>query len=433
MTKRVYDWPNHYGDFQWFIEDRFGLFIHWGLYALPARHEWVMTKEKIHSEQYRKYMDRFNPDLFNAREWAKNAKKAGIKYAVLTTKHHEGFAMWDSDATDYKVTNSPYGKDVVREFADAFRAEGIKIGFYHSLIDWHHPDFTIDGLHSLRENEEEKAKKREFDQYVQYLHQQVHELLTSYGKIDYLWFDFSYPDRDWDWSKGKGAKDWKAEELEALILKLQPHIILNNRLDLNRGVYTPEQYQPKRSIKKDGLDIVWEACQTLNGSWGYDRDELHWKSPEMVIKMLIDTVSKNGNLLLNIGPNARGEWDLKSMEIMERISEWMKYHDSSIYGAGESEFPSPPDCRLTQKDQTIYLHIFSWPFRTIHLSELAGKIEYVQFLHDHSEVKFYEYMESDIHHHNVPVVEACEVVLEIPVIKPDVLVPVIEIKLKEDL
>jgi alpha-L-fucosidase len=426
----TYDWPEHYGDYSWFLEDRFGLFIHWGLYSLPARHEWVMTREKIAPTDYQQYMKKFNPDLFNPKVWARQAKQAGMKYAVLTTKHHEGFAMWDSEQTDFKVTNSSYGKDVVLEFVEAFKQEGIKVGFYHSLIDWNHPHFTIDGLHPFRENEVEKAKEREFTEYRRFLHSQVRELLTNYGQIDYLWFDFSYPDRDWSWSKGKGKNEWHSQELENLIFELQPNILLNNRLDLNRGVYTPEQYQPKQSLQKDGRDLIWEACHTLNGSWGYDRDEVHWKSPEMVVKMLIDTVSKNGNLLLNVGPNGRGEFDPRSLEILEVVGNWMKYHSCSLYGAGESEYSPPVDCRLTQKGKTLFLHIFSWPFRTIHLQGLAGKIEYAQFLHDYAEINYQEYVESDIHHHDVPVVEPGEVVLDIPVIKPDQVVPVIKIDLK---
>src|SRR5690625_1076394 len=237
--KNYANWPDFYGDPSWFVEDRFGLFIHFGLYSPAARHEWIMTFEKIHPDIYRKYFDNFNPDLFDAKQWAKHAKNAGMKYAVITTKHHDGFALWDSKLTDYKSTNTPFKRDIIREFVEAFREEGLKIGFYHSLIDWYHPEFPIDGIHPQRDDEDFKksaTNNREMGKYIKFMHGQVRELLTDYGVIDYMWFDFSYPERDWGWSKGKGAKDWQSKKLEKMVLELQPNILLNNRLDLDRGI-----------------------------------------------------------------------------------------------------------------------------------------------------------------------------------------------------
>lgn len=435
MSEKKYaNWPHFYGDPSWLVNDRFGLFIHFGLYSPAARHEWVMTFEKIHPDEYKKYFDHFNPDLFDATEWAKYAKKAGMKYAVITTKHHDGFALWDSKLTDYKSTNTPLKRDIIREFVDAFRREGLKIGFYHSLIDWYHPEFPIDGLHPQSNDEafKEAAKDRDMDKYVEFLHGQVEELLTNYGTIDILWFDFSYSQRDWGWSKGKGAEDWKSEELEKLVLDLQPDILLNDRLELNRGIITPEQYQPVKPLEKDGLPVLWEACQTMNGSWGYHRDNLDWKSSEMLLKMLIDTVSKNGNLLLNVGPNGRGAFDERSIERLEDIGEWMALHSRSIYGAGASSYPTPQDCRYTQKGNRLYVHIFSWPFKHIHLEGLAGRVEYAQFLHDASEVQFQEYDPNREETSMTAEIEEGSLVLELPVQKPNVLVPVIELFLKEE-
>ena len=185
------------GNTEWFVQDRFGMFIHFGLYAMPARHEWIKTYELISEEKYDKYFKYFNPDLFDAKEWARKAKEAGMKYAVLTTKHHEGFCMFDSAYTDYKITNTPFGRDLVKEYADAFRAEGLKVGFYYSLIDWHHPDFTIDQKHPRRcePDAEEMNKTRDMKKYAEYMRNQMKELLTNYGKIDILWFDFTYPDK----------------------------------------------------------------------------------------------------------------------------------------------------------------------------------------------------------------------------------------------
>ncbi|WP_286230030.1 alpha-L-fucosidase [Neobacillus mesonae] len=425
------DWPEHYGDPSWFIHDRFGMFIHWGLYSLRAKDEWIMTQEKISKEEYEPYLEQFEADLFDAKKWVKQAKQSGMKYIVLTTKHHEGFALWDSAYTDYKITNTPYGKDVLKEFVEACREEEMKIGFYHSVIDWHHPHFTIDGLHPAREDEAVKQEKRDMKIYQEYLYNQVEELVTQYGKIDYFWFDFSYGERDWGWSKGKGAEDWRAEEIEALILKHQPHMIINNRLGLNHGVYTPEQYQPTGVLTTaDNKQRVWEACQTLNDRWTYNPNNLNRKSAEMIIKLLIDTVSKDGNLLMNFGPTARGNFDEASSKILQEIGEWMAYHKQSIYGAGPAELAPPQDCRLTKKEDRLFIHIFSWPFRTIHLKDFPYEINYARFLHDHSEVPVKRFDPEDLIHHDRPVIAENEVVLELPVIKPDYVVPVIEIGLK---
>ena len=203
----------------WWTDARFGMFIHWGLYALPARHEWVKKNERISDEEYQKYFEFFNPDLFNPAEWAKKAKAAGMKYAVITSKHHEGFCMFDSKYTDYDVMNTPYGKDIIKEWIEAFRAEGLKVGFYYSLLDWHHPQYTIDRNHPQSpEKEEEYAKLnkgRDMAVYREYVKNQVRELLTNYGKIDILWLDFSFPGKF-----GKGREDWGSEELVKMIRQL---------------------------------------------------------------------------------------------------------------------------------------------------------------------------------------------------------------------
>ncbi|MCJ8008240.1 alpha-L-fucosidase [Lederbergia wuyishanensis] len=427
------NWPTNYGDPTWLLHDRFGLFIHWGLYSNAARHEWVMNREKIHPDTYRKYFKYFDPDLYDPKIWARAAKEAGMKYFVITTKHHEGFALWDSALTDYKVTNTPAKRDVLLEMVNAFREEGLKVGFYHSVIDWHHPEFPIDGLHPQRDDEVFKAnaQNRKIENYAEYLHGQVRELLTNYGKIDYLWFDFSYPTFDWGWSTGKGKIDWQSEKLEKMVLELQPDILLNDRLDLGRGVITPEQYQPREVLEKDGNPVIWEACQTLNGSWGYDRDNLDWKSDEMLIKMLVDTVSKGGNLLLNVGPNARGEIDEKSLNSLRAIGQWMRLNSRSIYGATNSDLLAPVDCRYTQKGNRLYLHIFSWPFRHIHLDGLSGKIDYAQLLHDASEVQYKEHDPNESLTSISTRIKPGSVTLELPIQKPDIPIPVVEIFLKD--
>lgn len=407
------------GNTEWFVHDRFGMFIHWGLYALPARHEWIKNLEKITEEKYQKYFEYFDPDMYDPREWARAAKKAGMKYAVLTTKHHEGFCLFDSAYTDYKATNTKAGRDLVREYVDAFRAEGLKVGFYYSLIDWHHPDFPIDPLHPRRDDDniDELNKGRDIRRYAEYMRNQVTELLTNYGKIDILWFDFSYPDSEYRGMKGKGKLDWEAEELIATARRLQPEIIIDNRTEIEQDLWTPEQYQPTDWIRDDdGNRVVWEACQTFSGSWGYHRDESTWKTPEMLIRMLVNTVSCGGNLLMNVGPTARGYFDDRAVGALDAIGSWMKYNSRSIYGCTQSEFEAPADVRYTQKEGRLYVHIYAYPYRHLRLPGLADKVDYAQFLHDNSEI-FFEEKDSDI-------------ILELPYVKPNQIVPVVELMLK---
>ena len=420
-------------DTGWFIRDRFGLFIHWGIYSVAARHEWIKSREKINDEDYQKYFDHFDPDLYDPAVWAQEAKNAGMKYVVATSKHHDGFCLWDSALTDYKATNTPAKRDVLHPLVDAFRNEGFRLGFYHSVIDWHHPEFPVDGLHPMRDDlaYREANQNRDIAKYRAYLHGQTRELLTQFGPLDIMWFDFSYSKQDWGWSKGKGAKDWDSETLLKMVRETQPGIIVNDRLEIGGDVKTPEQYQPRGWLQVDGKPVLWEACQTLNGSWGYDRDNLDWKPVDMLVRMLVDTVSKGGNLLLNVGPTARGEFDPKAIDRLRGIGKWMRQHGRAIYGCTASELTPPPDCRYTQNDKRLYLHLFAWPFGHVHLDGLASRVEYAQLLNDGSEVKI---VPIDPHQQaqntTMGGAGADTLTLRLPVQKPDVVVPVIELFLK---
>ena len=422
------------GDTSWFQQDRFGLFIHWGTYSLAGRHEWVKNYERIHDDEYNKYFKHFDPDLYDPNVWAKEARNAGMKYFVITTKHHEGFALWDSALTDYKATRTPYGKDVLRPMVDAFRNEGLKVGFYHSLIDWHHPEFPVDGVHPMRDNAafKEAAKHRDVRKYADYLQGQTRELLTQFGKVHVMWFDYSYAQSEYLGMKGKGKADWQSERLIQTVRELQPHIVLNDRLEVGGDIKTPEQFQPHGCLEVNGKPVVWEACQTFSGSWGYHRDEMSWKSTEMLIQMLIDGVSKGGNLLLNVGPNGRGELDPRALDRLRGMGEWMRLHSRSIYGCTASDFTPPPDCRYTQNGKRLYLHLFAWPFKNVHLSGLAKRVEYAQLLNDASEVRM---MTIDPHQQAICTtpggIAADTLTLELPVHKPAVTVPVVELFLKD--
>ena len=414
---------------KWWTDARFGMFIHWGLYALPARHEWVKNAERLTNEQYQKYFEMFNPDMWDPHEWAKMAKAAGMKYVVLTAKHHEGFCMFDSKFTDYKVTNTPYGKDIVKEYVEAFRAEGLKVGFYYSLLDWHHPDYTIDGNHPLRQTSDTAYarlnKGRDMSKYREYIKNQVRELLTNYGEISIIWFDFSFPGKH-----GKGHDDWDSENLLKMARSLQPGIIVDDRLDLEdvEGGWdftTPEQVQVSKWPEFNGKRVPWETCQTFSGSWGYYRDEYTWKSPSQLLELLIESVSKGGNLLLNVGPTARGVFDSRAQDRLKAMGEWMKFNNRSIYGCTEAPagIVAPANTLLTYNPVTkrLYIHLLAYPLGSMQLSNMGDKVKYIQFLHDASEIRF---RASDEFKNDL--------ILSLPVQKPQMEIPVLEVFLKSD-
>jgi alpha-L-fucosidase len=426
------------GDTSWFQHDRFGLFIHWGLYALPARHEWVRHNEKIPNEVYdSKYFKRFDPDLYDPGLWADAAAKAGMKYFVVTTKHHEGFCLWDSQVSAYKAPNTPAGRDLLRPMVDAFRARNLHVGFYHSLIDWHHENYILDPHIGPYRDHVDRLKLnegREQRKYAEYLRAQVRELLTEFGKVDILWFDFSYPKPD---GSGKCHKDWDSTNLLKMIRELQPNVILDDRLDLadTRGAWdikTPEQFQPREWVQVNGQPVVWEACQTFSGSWGYHRDEQTWRSVDELLRTLIDCVSKGGNLLLNVGPTGRGEFDYRALDRLSGLGQWMRQHSRSIYGCTQApdDIPTPQDCRLTYNPQTkrLYVHCFAWPYHHLHLDGLKDRVEYAQLLNDASEVGL---RMSDWHAGQSSAVDRKTLTLTLPTIKPNVTIPVIELFLKD--
>lgn len=413
---------------KWWTDARFGMFIHWGLYALPARHEWVKNRERITSEQYQKYFETFNPDLYNPKEWARMAKEAGMKYVVLTAKHHEGFCLFDSKYTDYKSTNTPFGRDIIKEYVEAFRAEGLKVGFYYSLIDWHHPDYIIDSNHPQRQDSDTAYarlnKGRDMNKYREYMKNQVRELLTNYGEISIIWFDFSFPGKN-----GKGHDDWDSENLLKLARSLQPGIIVDDRLDLKdvEGGWdftTPEQVKVTKWPEVNGKRVPWETCQTFSGSWGYYRDETSWKSPAQLIELLTESVSKGGNLLLNVGPTARGVFDYRAQERLKAMGDWMKYNNRSVYNCTEAPagFTAPANTLLTYNPSTkrLYIQLLVYPMGRLTLTNSADKVKYVQFLHDASEVR-YSAGRGDTQN---------DINLSLPVQKPNVEIPVLEVFLK---
>jgi alpha-L-fucosidase len=419
----------------WWTEARFGMFIHWGIYAQAARHEWVKKHERISDADYSKYFDIFNPDLFDPADWARKAKAAGMKYAVITTKHHDGFCMFASDETDYDVMKTPYGKDIIREWVDAFRAEGLGIGFYYSLIDWHHPHYTIDRVHPQSAGKQEEYDRlndgRDMAIYRKYMRNQVREILTNYGKIDILWLDYSFPGQF-----GKGRNDWGSVELMKMVRELQPGILINDRADLKdyHGGWdftTPEQFKVDKWPEIDGERVYWETCQTFSGSWGYYRDEHTWKNNKQLLVLLIESVSKGGNLLLNVGPTARGTFDHRADKALKEMGEWMSFNGRSIYGCTQApdEFEAPQNTLLTYNPETnrLYIHLLDYPITNFRLPGYKGKVKYAQFLHDGSELNI---TAPYGHHMQGSVATEKDLNLRLPVHKPNVEIPVIELFLE---
>ena len=378
---------------QWMMQDRFGMFIHWGLYTIPARGEWYLSREKITIKEYQKYFDEFDPVDYDPKEWARLAKEAGMKYAVLTTKHHDGFCLFDSALTDYKATNTKAGRDLVREYVDAFRAEGLKIGFYYSLLDWHHPDYPHygDWYHPMRENEEWKDRKHNFDNYVKYLHGQVEELCTNYGKIDIFFFDFSYDKMYGD--------AWKAKELVKMIRSYHPDIVINHRLELTSSptIFTsePAEYSgdfaaPEQMIPPEGMTdeagnpIPWEACLTLDDHWGYCSGRNSYKPASLLIRSLVECCSKGGNMLLNVGPDSKGRFPDNAVKTLKEIGAWMKKNGESIYHCGDAGIPKPNWGWYTKNGNKVYAHITQESI-FLHSVKFPWKIKKIRLLTDGTE------------------------------------------------
>lgn len=368
----------------WFTEARFGLFIHWGVYAGPGRGEWVMSDEKISREEYRRWAQSFNPQGFNADEWADIAVKSGAKYVVFTTKHHDGYCLFNSAVSDFGSVCGTPKRDFVRELTEALRRRGIRIGFYFSLIDWMHKDFPVigDPFHPLRGSVEEESC--DTDHFRKFLKAQVRELLTQYGKIDIIWYDFSYP--------AKGSDFWDGEGIVRLTRELQPDILINSRLEASGMDFAssldenpastagdflnPEMVIPPQGIRNaTGRDVVWEACFTMDNHWGYVPADKERKDAPQLIRKLVECVSKGGNLILNISPDAEGripEW--QKANLLE-MGAWLKTHGNSIYGCGRSGLDKPEWGRYTEGHGRLYAHLLEEPVGPIALPGLEGRIK----------------------------------------------------------
>jgi len=355
--------PDQVRRMQWWHAAKFGMFIHFGLYSQHARHEWAMENEAIPVQEYMQLAKQFNPRPGCQRQWAKVAKAAGMKYMVMTTKHHEGFCNFDTKLTDYCATKQGPGRDLVREYVEAARAEGLRVGFYYSLMDWHHPD-------GARCATDEAARKR----FVDYTHGLLRELLTNYGKIDVLWYDVSWP---------LDAKGWESERMNKMVYELQPDIIVNNRNKLPGDFSTPEQ----RIVAETG-GRAWESCMTLNDSWGYQRADTNWKSARTIVRNLISCARDGGNYLLNIGPRPDGSVPQESVEVLNEVGRWMETNGDTIYKSDLCQPRRSSYASFTRTGNTLYMHVHYWPGNDVSIGGLQTKVKSARLLKGNQPVTF---------------------------------------------
>jgi alpha-L-fucosidase len=353
----------------WWREARFGMFVHWGLYSQLGRHEWVMNRERIPLEMYEKLADSWQVKDRPAREWAALAKQSGMKYMVMTTKHHEGFCLWDSQQTDYNAAKRGPKRDLVREYVEACREFGLKIGFYYSLMDWHHPDGAICA-------KDESARRR----FLDFTQGCVRELMSNYGKIDILWYDVSWP--------LSSPELWESAKMNAMVRQLQPHILINNRSQLDEDFGTPEEH-----VTAEGQGRDWEACMTFNGSWGYmpcatDED---WLTTRDVLAMLRTTAGGQGNLLLNIGPKPDGSVPDEAYPRLEPVGKWLECNGEAAYGSidrADGVMEWMPTGSWTVKGSTAYYWCTRWPGSTLTIGGLTVMVKKASYLATGQPIEF---------------------------------------------
>lgn len=377
---------------KWWREAKFGLFIHWGLYAVPADStqglaEWYFSNHtetdpktgkarRLQLAEYREFAKRFNPVNFDAKAWVSLAKQAGMRYIVITSKHHDGFAMFHSLVSPYNIVDAtPFGRDVIKELAEECKRQGIRLCFYHSIMDWNHPDYTP---RRDWEANTRPATGANYDRYVEYMKAQLKELLTNYGKIGVLWFDGEW-ESTWDHKR--------ATDLYNYVKSLQPDILINNRIDKGRagmaGMNVSQEYlgdfgTPEQEIPSTGFadGRLWESCMTMNDTWGYARNDHNWKSATVLIRQLADIAGKGGNLLLNVGPTDLGEFTPETQDRLRALANWMKGNSKAIYGTEPNPFRKLSfSGTATRKKNHIYLFVYLWgDDSTVGLTNEKGRI-----------------------------------------------------------
>lgn len=351
--------PENLAAREWFQDAKFGLFIHWGVYSVPGDGEWVMNEKKISVSDYEPLAAQFNPTSFDADAWVRMAKDAGMRYITITSKHHDGFAMWGTKQSPWNIVDAtPYGRDVLKQLADACQREGIKLFFYHSHLDWHHPDYFPRGRTGHATG---RAETGDFNRYLDFMDAQLEELLTGYGPIAGVWFDGM-----WD----KPDADWRLDRTYALIHRLQPAALIGNNHHLapkdgedfqmfekdlpgqNRSGYSPD-------AKIGNLPL--ETCETINGAWGYNASDTRFKNTRDLVHYLVRAAGSNANFLLNVGPMPTGEIQPEFRERLAAIGAWLRIHGETVYGTRGGPMPTRAWGVTTQNDRHVYLHVLDWP------------------------------------------------------------------------
>lgn len=376
---------------KWFTDSRFGMFIHWGIYAIPAKGEWSFAYGPWKENEYQDFAKVFDPQDFDPRKLARLASAAGMKYVVFTTRHHDGFCMFDSHFTDYKVTNSPYGKDIVREVVEAFRAEGMKIGFYHSLPDWTHPGYADqESPEYIQRKELHTPTPEEYSAFKELLFNHLQQLMTEYGKVDLLFLDYT--------SKYKDGTDYfDRDRILEMVYRHQPEIIVNDRLAFSKenvrdfDYYTPEICVMNQPPVVKGREVAWESCTTMNNNWGYCAGDNNYKDAHSLISALIGCVSRSGNMLLNVGPDANGSIGETAESRLKEMAEWFKLHSEAVSGCGSSQYTPPFGCAYTAKENKIYCYLLITPVGDVILPQLKGKIESIKLMRTGENVRIIDF------------------------------------------
>ncbi|ULQ53262.1 alpha-L-fucosidase [Flavihumibacter fluvii] len=352
-----------------FQDNKYGMFIHWGLSSMLADGEWVMNNRNIRVEDYKRLLHAFNPADFDAAQWVSTAKKAGMKYIVFITRHHDGFSNWDTKYSDWKITNTPYGKDVLRQLADECKKQGMKLGLYYSTLDWSRDDYPYETGRTGQKAG--RSKKSDYSSYLQFMKNQLTELLTNYGEVMSIWFDGHWDQTNPEGHANRDSRiDWKYEEIYGLIHQLQPQCMIGNNHHLSpingedfqmfeRDL--PGENKSGLSFQKASAQVPLETCETINGAWGYNITDRNFKTVEQIIHLLVGAAGRNANLLLNVGPMPTGLIQPEFVDSLGAAGKWIQAHGESIYGTRGGPLVPQTWGVTTKKDKRIFIHFFKPP------------------------------------------------------------------------
>lgn len=382
---------------QQFQADKYGMFIHWGLSSMLADGEWVMNNRNIKVVDYSRLLKAFNPQEFNAAQWVATAKNAGMKYIVFITRHHDGFSNWDTKYSDWKITNTHYGKDVLKQLAEECKKQGMKLGLYYSLLDWYRNDYPWETGRTGKGTG--RTAKSDYASYLQFMKNQLTELLTNYGEIMCIWFDGHWDQTNPEGHADRGSRiDWKYDEIYSLIHKLQPQCMIGNNHHMTP--FDGEDFQMfERDLpgeNKSGLSfqkpsdaMPLETCETINGAWGYNITDRNYKSIKQVVQLLAGAAGRDANLLLNVGPMPTGLIQSEFTDTLAAAGKWLQQYGESVYGTRGGPLSPQPWGVTTQKGKLIYLHVFKAPEgNSITLPDAKLKIKGVKILGSNTPVKF---------------------------------------------